>query len=316
MKFYIDKNSSTPVASQVQEQIKLAVMMGVFRNGDTLPSIRDIEKQTGINRSQIHKAYLALRRSGLLVLTRGKGTVIATSPESPRSVEEDCRKLSKNVIARVLQMGLSPTAFARYLSRQAQEHEHNTPLILYVDTHAEMAEQTAEEISLLWHVPVHGVGIWDLKASMGPGRGRHKILVNHVMCDNVRSMLARNKSDVIPVELRSSSLSGEDLGRIQSNSSLVVFHRPQFSHSAKFILTGIRQLLEPRGVMISSHPVRDVSEFRKLVLKSEYDYYVAGPLVRGDVPPELRQDPRVLQIHAQLDAASLETARIRAGVIM
>jgi GntR family transcriptional regulator len=316
MKFYIDNNSSTPVANQIQEQIKLAVMMGVFRNGDTLPSIRDIEKQTGINRSQIHKAYLALRRSGLLVLTRGKGTVVATSSDSPRSVEENCRKLSQTIITKVLQMGLSPTAFARYLSRHAQESEHNAPLILYVDTHTEIAEQTAEEISRLWQVPVRGLAIWDLKGALGRGTVHHKILVNHVMCDNVRSMLSKNKSDVIPVELRSSSISHEAMEKIQSNSSLVVIHRPQFSHSAKFILSGIRQLLEPRGVMISSCPVRDVSDFRKLVRKSGYDYYVAGPLVRGDVPPELRQDPRVLQIHAQLDPASLETARIRAGVIM
>ena len=316
MKFYIDKNSSAPVASQIQEQIKLAVMMGVFRNGDTLPSIRDIEKQTGINRSQIHKAYLALRRSGLLVLTRGKGTVVATSPDSPRSIEENCRKLSKNIIAKVLQMGLSPTAFARYLSRHAQESEHNAPLILYVDTHSEIAEQTAEEISRLWQVPVHGLSIWDLKAVLGRNSARHKILVNHIMCDNVRAMLSRNKSDVIPVEIRSSALYPKALDQIPTNSSVVVIHRPQFAHSVKFILAGIRQILEPRGVMISPYPVRDVSDFRKLVRSSKYDFYVAGPLVRGDVPPELRQDPRILQIQAQLDPASLETARIRAGVII
>jgi GntR family transcriptional regulator len=316
MKFYIDKNSSTPVANQVQEQIKLAVMMGVFRNGDTLPSIRDIEKQTGINRSQIHKAYLALRRSGLLVLTRGKGTVVATSPDSPRSVEENCSKLSKTIIAKVLQMGLSPTAFARYLSRRAQENEHTAPMILFVDTHTEIAEQTAEEISRLWQVPVRGLAIWDLKDAIGRGTVRHKILVNHIMCDNVRSMLSRNKSDVIPVELRSSALYPKALEQIPSSSSVVVIHRPQFSHSVKFILAGIRQLLEPRGVIISACPVRDVSDFRKLVRSADHDFYVAGPLVRGDVPPELREDPRILQIQAQLDPASLETARIRAGVIM
>jgi GntR family transcriptional regulator len=316
MKFYIDKNSSTPVASQLQEQIKLAVMMGIFRNGDTLPSIRDVEKQTGINRSQIHKAYLALRRSGLLVLTRGKGTVVATSPDSPRTVEESCRKLSKQIIARVRQMGLSPTAFARYLGRHSQENEHNSPLIFFVDTHEEIAAQTAEEIARLWQVPVRGIAIWDLKAAIGRGSIRHKILANHIMCDNVRSMLPRNKSDVIPVELHSSALFPTALEKIPSNASVVVIHRPQFSHSIKLILAGIRKMLEPRGVMIASCSVRDASDFRKLVKSSGYDYYVAGPLVRGDVPPEMRQDPRILTIQAQLDPASLETARIRAGVII
>ncbi len=289
--------------------------MGVFRHGDTLPSIRDIEKQTGINRSHIHKAYLALRRSGLLVLTRGKGTVVATAADPPRSIEENCCKLSKKILLRVRQMGLSPTAFARYLSRQAQDSERASPLIIYVDTHVEIASQTAEEVSRLWQVPVMGLALQDLKAAIAKGSTRRKILVNHVMCDNVRSMLSRNKSNVIPVEMRSAELI-KSVNNIKSNSSVVVLHRPQFSHSAPFILAGIRKLLEPRGVKISARPVRNVADFRKLVNKSQYDYYVAGPLVRGDVPPEMRQDPRILQIQAQLDPASLEVARIRAGVII
>ncbi len=316
MKFYIDKNSSTPIASQIQEQIKLAVMMGIFRNGDTLPSIRDIEKQTGINRSQIHKAYLALRRSGLLVLTRGKGSVVATATDSPRSIDENCRKLSSKIVSRVRQMGLSPTAFARYLGRHSQESERNAPFILYVDTHEEIAAQTAEEISRLWQVPVTGLALRDLKAAAGRGAARRKILANHVMCDEVRSLVSRNKSDVIPVEVRSSELTTGIVEKIKSNSSVVVIHRPQFSHSAQFILVGIRKQLEPRGITVTSCSVRDRSDFRKLVKSSQYDYYVAGPLVRGDVPPEMRQNPCVLQIQAQLDPVSLETARIRAGVII
>ncbi len=316
MQFYIDKNSSTPVANQIQEQIKLAVMMGVFRNGDTLPSIRDIEKQTGINRSQIHKAYLALRRSGLLVLTRGKGTIVATATDTPRSIDENCSKFSKKIISRVRQMGISPTAFARYLGRHAQESERNTPFIFYVDTHEEIAAHTAEEISRLWQVPVIGLALQDLKAAIGRGAARRKILVNHIMCESVRSMLSRNKSDVIPVEVRSSELTLKSVEKIKPNSSVVVIHRPQFLPSVQFILSGIRRLLEPRGVQISSYPVRDMAGFRELVRSAQYDYYVAGPLVRGDVPPEMRQNPCILQIQAQLDPASLEVARIKAGVII
>ena len=111
MEFYLDKSSSTPVANQIQEQIKLAVMMGIFRDGDTLPSIRDIEKQTGINRSQIHKAYLGLRQSGLLVLTRGKGTVVVAATDSPRIIDENCRKLSRNIILESPPNGRLPDGF-------------------------------------------------------------------------------------------------------------------------------------------------------------------------------------------------------------
>jgi GntR family transcriptional regulator len=315
MEFYIDKNSSTPVASQIQEQIKLAVMMGIFRDGDTLPSIRDIEKQTGINRSQIHKAYLALRQSGLLVLTRGKGTVVATAAESPRALDEKCRTLSKSVISKVRQMGVSPTAFSRYLSRYAQENERNAPFIIYVDTHEEFANQTADEISQLWQVPVLGVPLRNLKALITRHHGRVKILVTHIMYDAVRAML-RNKSDAIAIELHSTEPAMKTIEKIKPNSSVMVLYAPQPSHRVKFILAGVNRLMEPRDIKISSCAVRGISHFRELLSKSEYDYFFVGPAARGAVPPEVRGDPRILQIHPQLDAASLEAARIRAGVII
>jgi GntR family transcriptional regulator len=316
MQFYIDRNSPIPVASQIQEQIKLAVMMGIFRKGDTLPSIRDIEKQTGINRNQIHKAYLALRKSGLLVLTRGKGSVVAAAGEAPRATEEKCRKLSKKIVARVRQMGLSPTAFIRYLSRYVRENELNAPFIVFVDNQQEIASRTAEEISRLWQVPVVGLAFHDLKAALGSGAVRRKILVNHMACESVRALLPRNKSDVIPIELRTSDQIEKDLEKIRSNSSVMVIHRPQPLHSIQFILAPLRRDLEPRGIQLLSHAIRDTSGFRELLKESRHDYYLVGPGAWPDVPVDLRQDPRVLQLGVHLDPASLESARVRAGVIV
>ncbi len=68
MEFQIEKNNPVPIIRQIQEQIKLSIAIGVLKRGDILPLIREVEKQTGINRGQIHRAYPALRESGLLML--------------------------------------------------------------------------------------------------------------------------------------------------------------------------------------------------------------------------------------------------------
>jgi GntR family transcriptional regulator len=316
MEFYLNTNSSTPMVIQIQEQIKLAVMMGVFRNGDTLPSIRDIEKQTGINRGQIHKAYLALRKSGLLVLAHGKGTVVASANDSSRSVHESCRKFSKDIVAQVRRMGISPTSFSRYLNRYAQEYEHTAPAIAYVDSNKELAEQTAGEVSQLWQVPVMGIAIGDLKTAISKRPGRMKIVVNHFMCDSVRAMLPRKKVDIIPVEWISSEQTTQALNKIKRNSSVLVIHVAQPSSSVRFILAGLQKRVDARGIKLSSRSVCSMANFRELLKKSEYDYYYVGPKARAIVPAELQDDPRILQIHPKLDPASLEAARIRAGVII
>ena len=316
MEFYIEKHSSTPVAKQIEEQIKLAVMMGIFRNGDTLPSIRDIEKQTGIHRSQIHKAYVDLRRSGLLVLTRGKGSVITTATDYPKSINENCRKLSKSVISKVRQLGISPTAFARYLGRQAQENERKAPFIVYVDTHEEIAVATAAEISKLWHVPVIGLEFRDLKTFADKNPRKQRFLVNHVMCEDARSLLPGKKSAVIPVEVRYSAQTIRKLAEIPPDSFIQLILLPQPLHRIRFIISQMRTLLKSPGIKITSVCMEEDTDFRALLRRTDYDYCVVGPGVRGEVPRELRQNPRVVQLEPKLDPASLEVARVRAGVII
>ena len=65
-----------------------------------------------------------------------------------------------------------------------------------------LAAHTADEISQLWQVPVLGVTLQGFEGGFIAKRpGRVKILVSHMMCDSVRAMLPRNKSDAIPIEL-------------------------------------------------------------------------------------------------------------------
>ncbi len=316
MEFYIEKNSSTPPIKQIEEQIKWAVMMGIFRNGDTLPSIRDIEKQTGIHHSQIHKAYLALRRSGLLVLTRGKGSVISTAAESPRAINENCCQLSQKMVSQARQMGLSPTAFARYFSRFAQESERKASFISYVDDNTEIAARTAAVISQLWQIPVKGLGYRELKIAISKGTATPKVLVNHVMSEIVLSLLPRKKNAVITIEVRLSEQTIHRLAEIKPCSTILLLHLPQPSHRLHYMIEQLKNLVKAPDVKISSASIREVPNLEKLLTSSQYDFYLIGPGARGEVPHELMQNPRVVPIVPQLDPASLETARIRAGVVI
>jgi DNA-binding transcriptional regulator YhcF (GntR family) len=316
MDFYIEKHSSTPVINQIEEQIKFAVMMGIFRNGDTLPSIRDIEKQTGVHHSQIHKAYLSLRRSGLLVLTRGKGSVISTATESPRAINDNCLKLSQNVTASARQLGISPTAFARYMSRHAQESERKSPFISYVDIKEEIAMQVAAEISQLWQVPVKGLVFQEVKAAVAKGTATAKILVNHVLYEYARLLVPEKKATVISVEVRVSARTINLLAGIKPNSSVLLVLQPQPTHRVHYMIEQVRKLIKSPGVQILSTSIRKIPNFNKLLSGSEYDYYLIGPGARGEVPQEHRHNRRVLQIDPQLDPTSLESARVRAGVVI
>jgi hypothetical protein len=242
--------------------------------------------------------------------------VISTAADSPRSISDNCSKLSQKIIARARRLGISPTAFARYLSLDAQQSERNAPFITYVDDHEEIATRTAGEISELWQVPVKGLTFGELKTAIAKGTSIQKILINHVMYEYARTLVSSRKISVIPVEVRISEQTTRLLSEIKANSSVLLIHLPHPAHRVHFMVAQMRKVVTSPGVKIFSTSVRKVSSLSELLNSARYDYYLIGPAVRGAVPHELRQNPRILQINPQLDPASLEAARIHAGVVI
>jgi hypothetical protein len=200
------------------------------------------------------------------------------------------------------------------LSRDAQQNEREAPLIAYVEDHEEIATRTAGEISDLWQVPIKGLTFKELKIAVRKRAAICKILVNHIMYEYTRTLLPQKKSMIIPVEARASEQTIRLLSEIPANSSVLLFHLPQPAHRVYFMAAQMQGVVKSTGVKIISSSARKVTSFTDLLKSSRYDYYLVGPAVRGRVPHELRQNPRILQINPKLDPASLEAARLRAGV--
>jgi DNA-binding transcriptional regulator YhcF (GntR family) len=313
VEFYLDKHSTV---AQIEEQIKLAVAMGAFKNGDRLPSIREVEKQTGVNRGKIHRAYLSLKRSGLLVLTGRRGAVIAAPARSDRSTNQKCLQLSKSTIHKARQYGIPPVVFARYLSRKAQESERSEPFIAFVDDVREVAERRAQEIARLWQVSVIGMTVRQLKDALHKGSVPRKILANHLRRDRIRSMVSSKKIDVIPIEVAYTEQTIKDLAAIKANSSVLRVLAPPYVKNARFIIARLQNWVRAPGVKISWISARNLLHIKQLLNGSQYDCVIMDPGVLSAVPDKLLRNPRILLVRLQLSPASLEAARIRAGVII
>lgn len=315
MIFHIEKHSSVPVVKQIQEQIKLSMAMGMLRTGDVLPSIREIEKQTGINRGQIHRAYLALRQSGLLSPALGKRTAVAITSIAPHFINHKYQELSRDVIKQIRRIGVPPTVFARYLSRNAQDNERKVPFIAYVDLEKEIALQRAEQVSRMWQVSVSGLTVEELKTVFDRGAGPRKVLVNHLIRDSIRFVPRGKKIDIIPIEIHYTKQTIRELGKTWANSFmlLVPIHAVQ---AADFIVEQLHKWIKSRGAKISWIPIDDVADFERLVNNSRYDHILATPGAACKVPVELRQSSHILLLRMELDPGSLENARIRCGVII
>ena len=76
MKIQIDNNLSTPLFKQLMDQIKKAVMDGLLKPDDPLPSIRQLANDLELNNNTVAKAYRILERDSVIQTKGYRGTSI------------------------------------------------------------------------------------------------------------------------------------------------------------------------------------------------------------------------------------------------
>lgn len=319
MDFVIDKHSALPAHAQIQEQIKLALLLGRLRPGDTLPSIRDVEKQVGVSRNIVRKAYLELQSSGILDLRQGKGVLVEKnlSYSDRGRVYGESEELSRDLIARLRKRGICPSAFARYLYQQARESETKMPFLVFADATKWLATERAARISAIWQMHVPAVSLEEL-AAMDRNRLRsiQKILTNYLRLDQVQHIVKNTGIEVIPLGLNFTQESIDEFSRLPANSSVVLVLDDRDYSSLRLIIESYRKILLVRPSSIESIPRSKIKDFHAFVKTTHYQKVIFSNRVWEEVPADLRKHPKVTHPHMEADLASLEGARIRAGVIL
>jgi DNA-binding transcriptional regulator YhcF (GntR family) len=84
----IDFNSDEALYLQLCNQIIMGIATAQFREGDSLPSVRQLADTIGINMHTVNKAYTVLRQEGYVKVDRRKGAVIAVDIDRIRAIDE------------------------------------------------------------------------------------------------------------------------------------------------------------------------------------------------------------------------------------
>lgn len=77
MTFTIDFGSAEAIYVQLCNQIILGIANSEMKEGDSLPSVRQLAENIGINMHTVNKAYTVLRQEGYIKVDRRHGAVIA-----------------------------------------------------------------------------------------------------------------------------------------------------------------------------------------------------------------------------------------------
>lgn len=84
----IDFNSNEAYYIQLCNQIIFGIANDKIRDGDNLPSVRQMADNIGINMHTVNKAYTILKQEGYLKVDRRRGTIISVSPDKHEALDE------------------------------------------------------------------------------------------------------------------------------------------------------------------------------------------------------------------------------------
>ena len=84
----IDFNSDEALYMQLRNQIIMGIATGRIREGDSLPSVRQLADHISINMHMVNKAYAVLRQEGFVKLDRRRGAVVSLEADKRQALEE------------------------------------------------------------------------------------------------------------------------------------------------------------------------------------------------------------------------------------
>ena len=98
----INTNDDRPIYQQVADGIKELIARGRLEEGATLPPVRQLAADLGVNLNTIAIAYRELQKEGLITVKHGSGSVVASRTSTERNQEELLRPLRTALTQMVL----------------------------------------------------------------------------------------------------------------------------------------------------------------------------------------------------------------------
>jgi GntR family transcriptional regulator len=102
----IDENDNTPIYRQIADGIRLFIVSGDLKEGDSLPSVRQLAGDLGVNLNTVATAYRELQSDGLLTVKHGAGAVVASLMTNIKT-DEELRKPLRGALAQMFLAGLT-----------------------------------------------------------------------------------------------------------------------------------------------------------------------------------------------------------------
>jgi len=117
-------NDNQPIYRQLRDLVVAMMLDGLLKDGDPLPSVRNVAAEYRINPLTVLKAYQQLVDDGLVEKRRGLGMFTTTGARERLLADERQKFMAEQwpqILASIQRLGLSPDELLRAASNPSKE---------------------------------------------------------------------------------------------------------------------------------------------------------------------------------------------------
>jgi len=111
----IDTASRKPIYEQLADGLKALIARGELREGVTLPPVRQLAADLGVNLNTVAVAYRQLQSEGLITVRHGSGAVVSSRTTAEQN-EDELRKPLRNALTQLVLSGMPAVRIMRLVT--------------------------------------------------------------------------------------------------------------------------------------------------------------------------------------------------------
>ena len=119
----LNYRDARPIYEQIKERLRQLILSGAIREGERMPSVRELAAEVAINPNTIMRAYRELEAEGFVYSVQGKGTFAGRLCEVDTSRKQLLMQTFRNSARELLQLGVTMEELSQILQQEAKTHD-------------------------------------------------------------------------------------------------------------------------------------------------------------------------------------------------
>ena len=146
-----------PVYRQLVDRLRTNIKNGTLKNGEQLPTVRELSQQLELAQGTVKRAYDELRAEGLVNQIQGRGTFVSYQQVDPESRKERAMAAIDAMLDQLEEMHFSIMETRIYLDLKLRNREmiQENLKIALVECNPEILSQAAEQLRRIGGIDVY-----------------------------------------------------------------------------------------------------------------------------------------------------------------